>query len=326
MVSQFERELRSAAHPRSLSQLAALGVTRAMVRGPRWRQTSRGCYVPVDAAPTPTQRILDAAPLIPNSGAITGWAAAYTHGVDALDGLDPDELRPQKVTICLGRDTGRLDLSGVAYVRDRLSADEVAIVAGLRVTSALRATVDGVRRAPSLVEAVVFLDMAAAACIVELGDVGGWCNGHSGLRGLRKIDRALRLADRDSASPWETSLRMFYMLRACLPRPLVNRPVFNIDGKFLGKPDLLDPDAGLACEFDGQDHRQRRQHRNDNLREEGLEEANLVVSRVDSLDLRYPMPLIDRLRAAHARGLARDRGRDRWTIHPPAWWLRRRAA
>jgi hypothetical protein len=117
-----------------------------------------------------------------------------------------------------------------------------------------------------------------------------------------------------------------YMLKACLPRPLVNRPVFYLGGKFLGIPDLLDPDAGLACEFDGQDHRQRRQHRNDNLREEGLEEANLVVSRVDSLDLRYPMPLIDRLRAAHARGLARDRGRDRWTIHPPAWWLRRRAA
>ena len=297
-----------------------------MVRGPRWRQTSRGCYVPAEAAPTPTQRILDSAPLIPSSGAITGWAAAYAHGVDALDGLSPDDLHPQKATICLGRDTGRLDLSGVAYVRDRLADDEVAILAGIRVASALRATVDGVRRAPSLVEAVVFLDMAAAARVVELDDVCGWCGSHHGLRGLNKIDRAVRLADPASASPWETRLRMLYMLKACLPQPLVNRPVFDLDGKFLGIPDLFDPDAGLACEFDGQDHRQRRQHRNDNLREEGLEEVNLVVSRVDSLDLRYPMPLIDRLRAAHARGLVRNRGRDHWTIHPPAWWSRRRAA
>jgi hypothetical protein len=235
-------------------------------------------------------------------------------------------MRPQQVMICLGRDTGRLDLSGVSYVRDRLTADEVTIVAGLQVTSALRATVDGVRRAPSLVEAVVFLDMAAAARIVELDDVAGWCDRHRGLRGLSKIDRALRLADQASASPWETRLRMFYLLRACLPPPLVNRPVFDLDGKFLGIPDLLDPEAGFACEFDGQAHRQRRQHRNDNVREEGLEDANLVVSRVDSLDLRSPMPLIDRLRAAHARGLGRDPRRDRWTVDPPAWWSRRRAA
>ena len=297
-----------------------------MVRGPRWRQSSRGFFVPADAAATPTQRILEAAPLIPSSGAITGWAAAYAHGVDALDGLDPEDLRPLKITICLGRDTGRLNLPGVTYVRDRMADEEIAIVDDLPFTSPVRATVDGVRRALSLVEAVVFLDMAAAALGISLDDVAGWAANHPGVRGQRLIGRALRLADRASASPWETRLRLFYLLKACLPRPLVNRPVFDLNEKFLGIPDLMDPEAGLACEFDGQDHRQRRQHRNDNVREEGLEEANLVVTRVDSLDLRSPVPLIERLRAAHTRGLARDRRRDRWTIDPPAWWLRRRVA
>lgn len=44
---------------------------------------------------------------------------------------------------------------------------------------------------------------------------------------------------------------MFYEFEAQLPRPLVNRPVFDLEENFLGMPDLLDPEAGLATEFDG---------------------------------------------------------------------------
>jgi hypothetical protein len=107
---------------------------------------------------------------------------------------------------------------------------------------------------------------------------------------------------------------------------LVNRPLFDLDERLLGIPDMFDPEAGLATEFDGQDHRRRRQHRADNLREEGLESANLVVGRVDSPDRRSPVPLRERLRSRHAQGLARDRSRDRWTLRQPEWWRRRRAA
>jgi hypothetical protein len=117
---------------------------------------------------------------------------------------------------------------------------------------------------------------------------------------------------------------MFYRQVAGLPGPLVNQPVFNLEGAFLGVPDLFDPNAGMVTEFDGQDHRERRQHREDNLREERLEEANLVVCRVDSLDLRRPKALADRLIARYRQGLARDPDRDRWTLRQPAWWSRRR--
>ena len=80
---------------------------------------------------------------------------------------------------------------------------------------------------------------------------------------------------------------MFYVGEAQLPRPEVNVPIFDLDGYLLGIGDLLDPEAGMVTEFDGQDHRLRRRHRADNLREEKLEAANLVVCRVDSLDLAY---------------------------------------
>ena len=92
-----------------------------------------------------------------------------------------------------------------------------------------------------------------------------------------------------------------------MPRPLVNHPVFDLDGRFLGTPDLLDPEAGLATEFDGRDHRGRRQHQSDNIREEKLEGVNLTVCRVDSLDMRQPVPLRERLRARHAQGMRRNR-------------------
>ncbi len=71
---------------------------------------------------------------------------------------------------------------------------------------------------------------------------------------------------------------MFCIQQAGLPGPLVSRAVFDLQGKLLGVADLLDVEAGLVTESDGQDHRLRRQHRKDNLREEDLEATNLVVA------------------------------------------------
>ena len=143
---------------------------------------------------------------------------------------------------------------------------------------------------------------------------------------MTQLRAALALANARSASPWESRLRMFYLLRARLPQPLVNVPVFDLSGNFLGIPDLFDPEAGLATEFDGQDHRRRDQHRADNIREEALEVVNLAVCRVDSLDTRQPGPLRERLRGRHAQGMRRDRSQDRWTLVEPPWWQPRRRA
>jgi hypothetical protein len=323
MPSRFQRELPSAVGPLTAQQLAARGVNRSTLRGRRWRTASRGLFVPSDLPSTPAQRILEAVPLVPAPGALTGWAAAYVHGADYLDGLDPFTLQPLPVPVVLNTTAGRMNPPGVTYHRDRLGGAEVEVVCGLPVTTALRATIDGVRHARDLVEAVVFLDMVGQAVDLNLARLALWCRAHPGWRGVDLLRQALRWCDVRSASPWETRLRMFYRRQAGLPRPEANRPVFDLDGRFLGIPDLLDEEAGLAVEFDGKDHRLREQHHEDNIREEGLEDTNLVVCRVDSLDLRHRLPLRDRLRAAYARGQARDRRRDRFTTTIPDWWWRR---
>ena len=90
-----------------------------------------------------------------------------------------------------------------------------------------------------------------------------------------------------------------------------------------------DIEAGLALEYDGatwrsqraNGHRDREQHREDNAREERLERAGLIVVRAEKSDLTvHRRQLIERIANARADGLARDRGRDRWTIEEPGDW------
>lgn len=326
MTKRFERDLRSAVWPATPAQLAALGVTRAQWRGRAWRSTGRGLFVPSDVTVTPAQRIVQVAPLVPVGGAITGWAAAHMHGVDLLDGLDHETMAPLPVPACLNNPAGRRDQATVTYYRDRLALGEATLRYGIPITSPLRCVVDGIRHALNLVEAVAFLDLVSHSLELDPAAVEAWCAAHPGERGVRLLRAAVRWCDPRSANAWETRLRMFYRRTTALPRPEVNQPVFDLEERFLGTPDLLDEEAGLATEFDGQEHRERQQHRRDNLREEMLEEANLVVCRVDSLDLRQPVPLRERLRAAYARGRSRDRKRDRFTTQVPDWWLRRRRA
>jgi hypothetical protein len=163
------------------------------------------------------------------------------------------------------------------------------------------------------------VDQITHALPIDLAALSVWCVPGGRWPGIDQLRQALPLAEPASASPWESRLRMFYTHQAKLPRPGVNKAIFSPDGDLLGIADLFDPEAGLVTEFDGQDHRKRAQHRADNLREERLEGANLMVCRVDSLDLRYPRPLFERLRARHSQGMQRDRRRDGRTLTPPPW-------
>lgn len=326
MASRFEQELRSAQWPRSSADLAALGISRDLTRGPRWRRTGRGYFVPAECdASLPTQRVLDVAPQIPPTGALTGWAAAYVHGVDQLDGLDPVSMAPLPITINLGRDLGRASTERVTYRRDLLSSRGRQMRHGLSVATPLRTAFDGARFAPTLVEAVAFLDQVIHVLPVSIAALRSLRRPSGKWTGIEQFRRAVALTDAAAANAWESRLRMFAMLQAGMPRLVVNQPVFDLEEHLLGIPDLLDPEAALALEFDGQDHRERGQHRSDNLREEGLELANLTVCRVDSLDLRQPGPLRERLQARRAQGLARDHSRDRWTLEQPDWWRRLQA-
>lgn len=321
--SRFRSELDRCRRPRSVADLTASGTSRDVLRGPRWRRTSRGYYVPADTPDgqaLPTQRILEVVPLVGAVGAISGWAAAFVAGVDTLEGRDPWTMAHLPVDVVLRRDLGRMSTSRVLYHREWLPSNHVQVCAGVPVTSPSRAALDGARWAADLAEAVAFADACAHHTAI---DPLLWRDfvGRHRARGIKQARRAADLVDRCARNGWESRLRVFVVEEARLPRPLVNVPVFDLDGRLLGMPDLLIEDAALVLEFDGADHRSRGRHREDNVREERFEGAGLIVVRADSLDLRHHRTqLRSRVRTGYERGLARDRNRDGWTATAPPWW------
>jgi hypothetical protein len=185
------------------------------------------------------------------------------------------------------------------------------------VTTPVRATFDGMRKTRSLADSVAFADAMLAPGLVSPRVLNAYVLSRPGWRGVPRARRAAELADGRAASPWESLLRVEYVDACRLPAPLVNQPVYDLNGFLLGIADLLDDEAGLVTEFDGQHHRERAQHRADNVREERLESAGLIVVRVDSTDLlRHREEVRHRIRTAWRRGISRDRSRDRWTLGP----------
>jgi len=304
--------------PRSRADLLAAGLSPRTLESDRWRQVAHGWHVPRGVADTVAQRIVQTATIVPE-GCVSGWAAVYVLGADTLDGRDPFTGARQPVRLVLAPGGSHRHVPGARSVRAGLEPEEVIHQHGLRVTTVLRAAEDLAREAPDLVEAVVALDALVQAGLVRQRSLAAELGACTGGRGARQARAAAVLCRSGVRSPWETRLRLF-VLELGLPEPLVNVPVFDLGGNFLGAPDLLDLEAGLAIEFDGAGHRDRKQHRADNVREEGFERGGLVVARADSLDLTaHRDELARRLKAAHVDA-TRNRRPARWTLAEPSWW------
>lgn len=286
----------------------------------RWRRSTPGRYVPAGVNDDlPEQRILEVSLLLSSSGAVTGWAALRLHGANFHDGHAPDGLRRLPVPLVLPH-THRRPRDGVRWLQDRLPEEEVMVRQGVRVASPHRATFDAVRLAIGVREAVVALEMAIAAELTSLRRMREYVARHSGWDGVPQARSALDLADEHSRSPNETRMGLIWKLDAGLPRPLVNREVFGLDGKLLGVADLLDVEVGVVGEYDGGDHWGARRRSSDATREGGLRDHGLEVFRVTGFDLRDPAAVVRRMQATRRRAQRNPRPR-LWTITPPTGWV-----
>lgn len=333
VMPRFPDEWQGVRMPRTVAELQRRGVTRKMLRGARYERVSRGCYRraadPGNLAITPTQRIVDACTTLPVGALITGWAAAFVLGVDALDGLDDHTLRPRPVPVILPPGERRQSTDSVSYRQSKLQIRGEKVL-GIPVTTPLWTSLDLARSAPDLSEAVVPLDAFLGARILTTGALRRGIARCRPRRGIRQARDAVALVRVGVRSSWETRLRVFAATELGLTDLEPNRAVFDSSGNLLGIPDLLDAGAARALEYDGstwrsdraKGHRDREQHREDNAREERLERAGLVVVRVEKADLtRFRGQLAERILAAYADGLRRDGSRDRWTLDEPPGWF-----
>lgn len=293
------------------------GPTRGQAQGPRWVSVGSGRHRSADAPAVVEQRILDEAVRLGSRGAVTGWAALRMRGAAFFDGLGrggavlPVPVRtPDRH---LRADPGLDVIRGDAGRR-------TDVIAGVRVASPEQALLDHVRSEPDDRELVVALDMAFAARTTSRRRVKEFLATRSRARGVARLRHALDLAHELSRSPGEPRLRLVWVLDAGRPLPLCNRPIFDLDGKHLGTPDLFDPEAGVVGEYNGSIHRRsaaarRDAERDDHFRRHGLETCAVVGS-----DVHDVARVVERIDATYARALWRS-GPDRtWTLTPPPGW------
>jgi very-short-patch-repair endonuclease len=243
--------------PFSLEEAHRHGVSRSQLLGASWIRLGGGFYAWREVAEAPMTRLIAAKRRLPDAAAFTGSTAGWVHGLDIAP------CSPIEAAVPITSTTARL--VGLVVRRCRVSASETWIRRGLRVTSPVRTMADLACRLP-LNEAVALMDAALHRRLVTREPLRDWATAHAGQRGVRRLRRALDLADTAAESVMETRLRLL-LVEAGLPHPTCQVRLHDDHGVFLARPDLYYPNARLAIEYDGATHRHtlaadnRRQNR-----------------------------------------------------------------
>lgn len=295
------------------------GPTKTAARGPGWRRTSHGLYVPsgVDGGRA-DQRIVEAAAVLPSVGGVTGWAALRWAGGSWFSGVSASG---EPCDVCLA--TGGADVrrqAGIAVSAESLGPDELTEIDGMPLTSAVRSVAFEMRHASRVRDAVVVADMAAYDDLVSLGELGAFLESELPRTGIIQAREALTFARENAWSPQEVATRLFWEMQLGLPKLLCNVPVFDVSGRHLVTPDLLDVEAGVVVDYNGELHLDPARRRADRDREELLRDVGLELVEVVARDLAEPMRLEARVTRARAAGLAKASIPRSWTVVQPGWW------
>src|SRR5437899_3032422 len=160
-----------------------------------WARLSRGQYAWMGLPQDALLKLEAVAQRVPASYAFSGSTAAWFLGLDVA-WCDPIE-------VTIGRDVPVLARAGVRLRRAERLESDVIVRQGFRTTSAIRTICDlASRRDP--VESVVAVDMAVRAGLVKLSNLARHVESHAGAKGIKRLRRAVRLADPRSESPMET--------------------------------------------------------------------------------------------------------------------------
>lgn len=197
------------------------GPTPRQSRGPHWRSSSRGLFVPgsIDAD-DPAQRVLEASVLLPANGAVTGWGVLAWVGARWFDGFDAAGRR-LPVTL-VAPDHGIRPQPGFVVSEERLMPWERYLLDGVVVTDPARAVAYEMRQGPDVRAAVRWADMGAHADLVSINELRELAGRLAGWTGVAQMRSALDLADENAWSPAEVDMRMAWVLDLGLPRPLAS--------------------------------------------------------------------------------------------------------
>lgn len=250
----------------------------------QYRAVYRNVYVPNDAVMTATDRARAAWLWAGGEATLGGFSAAALLGAKWLDGDRPAELvRPD-----------RHCPPGIVSHSWELSAGEVCVVRGMRVTTAARTAFD-VGRTRALTEAIPILDALMNATKLKPRDVIAIADAWPGTRGVRLLRTTMDLVDGGAESPQESRLRVM-IVDAGLPSPETQIEFRDRFGRVRVRVDMGWREWQVAVEYDGAQHwTDGRQRSWDIDRIALLEESGWVVIRVSAALLKRPDVVLQRI-------------------------------
>jgi hypothetical protein len=262
---------------------------------------------------------VEAAAVLPRVGGLTGWASLRWWGGTWFNGLDRFGSSPLPVDLATCYEDIRSQTGYVVH-QERLGPTELLVHDGLRTTTAVRSLCFMMRYARDVRDAVQCADMAAFSDLVTVAECAAYCLEHPGWTGIPQARQALPLAEENSWSKWETWMRLLWQVDAGFPRPLCNQPVFDLTGRHIATPDILDVESGTYGEYDGTLHLEGRRRARDEVRANALRNAGLEGFTVFATDIPDPTGAVRRMIDARRRARWEPESRRRWTIEPPPWW------
>jgi hypothetical protein len=270
------------------SEALAVGAVTPYELRSRYIPLHKDVYVPRDAELTAMLRAKACWLRSRRRGVLAGFSASALHGSKWIDPTLPAAII----------DANRRPTPGVQAWDDRIEADEIADVDGMRVTTPARTALDLARRYDIDI-AVSAIDALAQAVELKPADIELLVDRYTGGRGLRAARAALDLVDGGAQSPKETWLRLLLM-RAGFPRPQTQIAVRNEWGWAEAYLDMGWEDIKVAAEYDGDQHRSSRyQYVKDIRRLEKVERRyGWIVVRVVAED--HPDDVIRRVSEARA--------------------------
>lgn len=277
--------------PFTLRQGLDAGLTPDQLRTSAWKHLSFNWYCWAGLRVTEEMRLATIHAGLPPGAAFSGLTAARLHGLDLSPPRRPEVIVPPELEIA--------DRIQATVRRVELHPTDLTWCHGLPVTSPLRTAFDLAGRSP-LVEGVVAVDLALHAGLIALDEFACYVAQHARRPGVVRARRVLTHAEPKSESPMETRLRMLLVL-AGLPRPQAQVDLTTSQGVFAGRADLFYPEALLAVEFDGENHRERLV--GDDRRQNRIADLGITLLRYTTPDLsERPSAVVAEVGAALRRG------------------------
>ena len=291
--------------PFTLRDGLAAGLSRATLRGPQFRRVFHDVYVEAKAALGPAL-LAEAAVLRCGAGFVSHTSAA------AVLGIPVPASALQFVTVA--RETERCRVAGIRCVVRR---GRSRLVGRVQVSESAQLFVE-LAELMSLVDVVVAGDHMLRVGLTSRDLIREECR-TSAAPGVARALEALPYLSARSASPMESRTRMLLVL-AGLPDFRVNLSIVDDQGREIRRHDLGLPEAKVAVEYQGAQHRKnQRIWEDDYERQEASQLDGWLEVHVTSKGIfREPERTIRRVvEALESRGVRVGPLDPRWRVHFP---------